>query len=102
MRASQIFAVTNNKGRNRQERADERYYKGIISTPGAPLVKLCDRIANVKYSKENDSSKYYMYRREMPHFIASLFPVTTDALFALYFDITAHLISLCDDRSSYA
>jgi (p)ppGpp synthase/HD superfamily hydrolase len=97
-----IFAVTNNKGRNRKERADKNYYKGIMTTPGATLVKLCDRIANVKYSKETGSSKYFMYRTEMPHFMASLFPVTTDRRFALYFDVITHLMSLFDDWSSDA
>jgi hypothetical protein len=44
-----IYAVTNDKGKNRKERAGVKYYEGIRKTPGAVFVKLCDRIANVQY-----------------------------------------------------
>ena len=43
-----IYAVTNEKGKNRKERANNKYYEGIRNTPGAVFVKLCDRIANVQ------------------------------------------------------
>lgn len=59
-----IFAVTNDKGKNRKERAGERYYKGIIETDGAAFVKLCDRIANVQYSKLTKSKMFEMYKKE--------------------------------------
>ena len=45
-----VYALTNDKGRTRAERAGEKYYKGIRETPYAPFVKLCDRLANVAYS----------------------------------------------------
>lgn len=45
------YALTNEKGRNRKERANEKYYEGIRNTPGATFIKLCDRMANVLYSK---------------------------------------------------
>lgn len=44
------YALTNDKGRTRAERAGEKYYKGIRETPYAPFVKLCDRLANITYS----------------------------------------------------
>lgn len=67
-----IFALTNNKGRNRTERANEAYYEGIRNTPGAVFVKLCDRIANVKYSEMVKSSMYKKYKDEYEHFVVSL------------------------------
>lgn len=37
-----VYAVTNEKGRTRADRANEKYYAGILSTPFAKFVKLCD------------------------------------------------------------
>ena len=47
-----VYALTNEKGRNRAERANDKYYQGIRDTPYADYVKLCDRIANVQASKD--------------------------------------------------
>lgn len=63
-----IYAVTNEKGRNRAERANITYYQGIRETPGAVFVKLCDRIANVQYSKMTKSRMFDAYKRENQHF----------------------------------
>lgn len=65
-----IYAVTNEKGRNRSERGGENYYKGIRETPYADFVKLCDRIANVQYSKMTKSRMFEMYRSENDKFIS--------------------------------
>jgi (p)ppGpp synthase/HD superfamily hydrolase len=67
-----IYAVSNEKGKNRKERANEKYYEGIRNTPGAVFVKLCDRIANVQYSKMTKSRMFEMYKKENDHFIDSL------------------------------
>lgn len=67
-----IYAVTNEKGKNRKERANDKYYEGIRNTPGAVFVKLCDRIANVQYSKMTKSRMFEMYKKENPEFIRSL------------------------------
>jgi len=67
-----VYAVTNEKGKNRKERANEKYYMGIRETPGAVFVKLCDRIANVQYSKMTGSRMFQMYGKENPNFIDSL------------------------------
>ena len=67
-----VYAVTNEKGKSRKERANDRYYEGIRNTPGAVFVKLCDRIANVQYSKMTGSRMFEMYRKENEHFIHSL------------------------------
>lgn len=67
-----VYAVSNEKGKNRKERANEKYYKGIRETPGAVYVKLCDRIANVQYSKMTQSRMFEMYRKENEIFVQSL------------------------------
>jgi (p)ppGpp synthase/HD superfamily hydrolase len=67
-----IYAVTNEKGKNRSERANDKYYEGIRNTPGAVFVKLCDRIANVQYSKMTKSRMFEMYKKENKHFTMSL------------------------------
>lgn len=63
-----IYAVTNEKGKNRAERANEKYYEGIRQTPGAVFVKLCDRIANVQYSKLTKSRMFETYKKENESF----------------------------------
>jgi len=63
-----VYAVSNDKGKNRKERAGEKYYTGIRNTPGAVFVKLCDRIANVQYSKMTKSRMFEMYGKEHKDF----------------------------------
>ncbi len=71
-----VYALTNEKGRTRRERADERYYAGIRSTPYAPLVKLADRLANMTFSSSGtDASNNRMlriYSEELPHFLSEI------------------------------
>lgn len=71
-----VYVLTNDKGRNRDERAGEKYYAGIRETPYAPFVKLCDRLANITFScSSDDSDNSHMkevYKKEMPHFLSSL------------------------------
>lgn len=77
-----VYALTNSKGRNRKERANDDYYKGIRKTQYATFVKLCDRIANSLYSCMFGSSQFDMYKRENQHFKAKLY----DAYYAEMFD----------------
>ena len=74
------YALTNEKGRNRAERANERYYSGIRSTPYAPFVKLCDRYANISYScnGKNDNRMRMIYQKEWNHFIEAITSDSTD------------------------
>ena len=71
-----VYALTNDKGRTRAERAGERYYEGIRTTPYAPFVKLCDRLANVTYSCSIDGGKIdrmrEVYKGEMGKFLMSI------------------------------
>jgi (p)ppGpp synthase/HD superfamily hydrolase len=67
-----VYSLTNDKGKNRKERAGTKYYEGIRNTPGAVFVKLCDRIANVQYSKMTKSRMFEMYKKENIDFMVSL------------------------------
>ena len=67
-----IYALTNEKGKTRKDRGNEKYYEGIKKIPGAIFVKLCDRIANVSYSKMSGSRMYEMYKDEHFDFIQKL------------------------------
>ena len=82
MAAEIVYALTNDKGRTRAERAGKRYYQGIRATPYAPFVKLADRLANVSYScahAHDDEANRHMcdvYRSELSHFLESISPST--------------------------
>ncbi len=67
-----IYAVSNEKGKTRKERANDKYYEGIVATKGAVFVKLCDRIANIQYSKMTKSRMFEMYKKENFDFCKSL------------------------------
>lgn len=81
-----IYAVSNEKGKTRKERASATYYKGIRQTPGATFIKLCDRIANVQYSKMTGSRMFEMYKKENADFIQELgwFGDVTDPNYELF------------------
>ena len=64
-----VYALTNEKGRNRNERANEKYYEGIRECKYAPLVKACDRLANYNYAKEHKTRMAAIYEKEMDEFI---------------------------------
>jgi len=68
MVAELAYACTNEKGRNRAERANAKYYRGIRNTKYATYVKLCDRLANVTYSINKGSRMADLYRKENDHF----------------------------------
>lgn len=82
-----VYALTNDKGRTRAERAGEKYYAGIRNTPFAPFVKLCDRMANVAFScSDTDHFNHHMkevYRKEMPHFLEAISTHSADPRFSI-------------------
>lgn len=67
-----IYVLTNLRGKNRHEKASSIYYQHIVNTEGAVFVKLCDRIANVEYSKMTGSKMFEMYKKENGLFVAEL------------------------------
>jgi hypothetical protein len=74
MAAEIVYALTNDKGRTRSERAGDKYYEGIRNTRYASFLKMCDRLANLRYSTlfGIKSRMAEVYEREHPHFIASI------------------------------
>lgn len=82
-----VYALTNDKGRTRAERAGEKYYQGIRETPYAPFVKLADRLANTSYSfsHSNEANAHMkdVYRNEMPHFLEAIDAKSDDSRFSL-------------------
>lgn len=67
-----VYALTDEKGRNRAERGSAKHYADIRATLYAPFVKWCDRYCNWKYSLETDSRMAKVYEKEMPEFIEKL------------------------------
>lgn len=62
--AEVIYLCTENKGRTRADRKDDSWYKELATNDMAVFVKLCDIIANVKFSLLTNSSMYEKYRSE--------------------------------------
>lgn len=71
--AELAYACTNEKGRNRAERANAKYYEGIRNTKHATFVKLCDRIANIQYSLSVNNRMIDVYKKEHKHFKEMLY-----------------------------
>ena len=98
-----VYALTNDKGRTRAERAGEKYYQGIRETPYAPFVKLCDRLANVTYSCSIDSGTSgnrmrEVYKHEMPHFLPALKSDSDDPRLQIPFEVIAALAEILIDE----
>lgn len=96
------YALTNDKGRNRAERAGEKYYQGIRETPYAPFVKLADRLANITYSFTNgNEANAHMkgaYQKELPHFLQAITVVNNDKRFGLPEDMVAALKKVIEEN----
>jgi (p)ppGpp synthase/HD superfamily hydrolase len=89
-----VYAVTNEKGKNRAERGNQKYYDGICAMPEARFVKFCDRIANVQYSKMTGSRMFGMYKKENPGFLEKMrYEGETDVLY----DMAHYLQELFND-----
>lgn len=59
-----IYCCTEEKGKNREERHSERYYAELSENKLAIFVKLCDIIANIKYSLLTNSTMFDKYKKE--------------------------------------
>lgn len=62
--AEVIFLCTEDRGRNRAERKSDGWYAALSMNPTAVFVKLCDLIANVKFSLLTNSSMLETYKKE--------------------------------------
>jgi (p)ppGpp synthase/HD superfamily hydrolase len=67
------YALTNEKGKNRDERANDKYYNDMKLVNNAPLGKVCDRLANFDYGVLTGSSMLKKYIKETPSFIGKLY-----------------------------
>ena len=67
-----VYALTDELGRNRKERADKTHpkIKGFLE---ATIIKLADRIANSRESKRTGSDLYKMYKKEFKSFKEHLY-----------------------------
>ena len=63
-----VYRLTDEKGRNRTERKNDKYYKELSENKFAVFVKLADLSANTLYSKLTGSSMYEKYKKEFPKF----------------------------------
>lgn len=68
-----IYACTEEKGKNREERHSEKFYLELGKNRLAVFVKLCDIMANVLYSKLTNSSMFDKYQKEFPNLKEYLF-----------------------------
>ena len=98
-----VYAMTNDKGRTRAERAGEKYFQGIRETPYAPFVKICDRLANVTYSCSVDSGRggsrmREVYKGEMAQFLPSLISDTDDPRRQIPFETITALAEILIDE----
>jgi hypothetical protein len=59
-----IFLCTEMRGRNRAERKNDVFYQQLAQNELAVFVKLCDIMANLKYSILENSSMYDKYLAE--------------------------------------
>lgn len=75
------FAVTDEKGRNRNERKNEKYYRELLDTPFATYIKICDRLANVYYSKNNGHKMLKVYLNEHQNFKTKLYKEEYNVMF---------------------
>lgn len=103
MAAEIVYALTNDKGRTRGERAGEKYYNGIRVTPYAPFVKLCDRLANVTYTCSIDSGRKgsrmrEVYKGEMGKFLPAIISDSDDPRRQVPFEAITALAEILIDE----
>lgn len=71
--ANIVYALSNEKGKTRIDRANKKYYDEMIIVEYARFCKLCDRLANIQYSKSKKSRMFDVYRKENKQFFSKLF-----------------------------
>lgn len=70
--AELVYALTNEKGKNRAERESDKYFEDMKKIYGAPYLKFCDRIANMRHARMTKSSLFKKYKQELHGFIARI------------------------------
>jgi (p)ppGpp synthase/HD superfamily hydrolase len=64
--ADGVYACTELRGRNRNERHGQEYYDTLLSNIDGHFVKLCDITANMLYGQKTKSSMFKKYLKELP------------------------------------
>ena len=67
-----IYALTDEKGKNRAERHSPKYWEGIENTDGAAFIKCCDRLANIEHSIKTNSRMVDVYKKEYHEFLSHI------------------------------
>lgn len=67
--ADLVYAVTNEKGKNRLQRENAKYFTEMRNITGATYVKLCDRMANISNAVQEQSRMLGMYKKEHDYFL---------------------------------
>lgn len=68
-----VFDLTNEKGKNRSERENDKYFNAIANNNLAKIVKLSDRLANIEHSMLfYNLDKMICYYKEHENFINKL------------------------------
>jgi (p)ppGpp synthase/HD superfamily hydrolase len=62
-----IYCCTEERGRTRSDRHSDKYFEELRENDLAIFVKLCDIIANVKFSLLSNSSMFNKYKQEYPN-----------------------------------
>ena len=73
MVADIVFCVTDEKGKIRGERKNDKYYAELKKNKYAIFIKLADLAANTLFSKLTGSSMYDKYKKEWPDFKEKLY-----------------------------
>jgi (p)ppGpp synthase/HD superfamily hydrolase len=78
--AEYAYALTNEKGRTRKDRANQNYYDEMRAYKHASFIKICDRMANVEFSKLTATRMFEMYKKENPYFREKLYDGRWDVM----------------------
>ena len=97
--ANIAYALTNEKGKTRAERANAKYYRGIRNEIFADYGKLCDRMANVKHSiiakhSYKGEGMFAKYKKEQPKFIWGIIKPE-------WYELQEHIIHLIMGHKNY-
>jgi len=87
-----IYLCTEWKGRNRAERKPKEFYLELLTNENAVFVKLCDMIANMKFSLLTNSSMFQKYIKEWTEKIE---PILSPEMRPVFPDMFSYIDELC-------
>lgn len=86
-----VYALTNEKGRNREGRGNKKYYDEMKMVEHAEFAKLCDRMFNIESGIRTGSSMLKKYRKEHEKFKESLWSDKSLVLIEMWNDMESAL-----------